>query len=84
MNRLEMDQALTIIEELIAFQQKALLDLSRKVVPYLTPEDVLQLIDYPELEQNPEVRYEEGMLAGMQAVAAALRAGLDVSQGESS
>jgi len=63
-----------IIEEIVAQQQKELLKLGRRIVPTLTPEDMLQPNDYPELEHHPDFRYEEGVLAGIQTVQSALRA----------
>ena len=47
--------------------------MGRRVVPTLTPEDVLQPNDYPELENHPEFRYQEGVLAGIQEAISALR-----------
>lgn len=60
--------------ELVDHQQKQLLALGRRVVPTLTPEDMLQPNDYPELENHPVFRYEEGLLAGLQSAQMALRA----------
>lgn len=68
----------TTIEEVLASlierQKKSLLHLGRRIVPTLTPEDMLQPNDYPELENHPEFRYEEGMLSGLQTAEMALRA----------
>ncbi len=63
-----------LVEELIENQKKALLKCGRRIIPTLTPEDMLQPNDYLELENNPHFRYEEGILAGMQSVQMALRA----------
>lgn len=63
-----------LIEELIEQQQRHLLGLGRKIVPRLTSEDLLQPNDYPELENHPVFRYEEGLLAGLRTVQTALRA----------
>ena len=60
-------------EELVEQQKEKLLVLGRRVVPTLTPEDMLQPNDYPELENHPEFRYEEGVLAGILTLQAALR-----------
>jgi hypothetical protein len=62
------------LEELADMHQKALLRLGRRIVPTLTPEDMLQPNDYPELDTHPEFRYEEGMLAGVKTAQMALRA----------
>ncbi len=63
-----------ILEELIRQQKEKLLEVGTTFVPTLTSDDLLQPNDYPELELNPHFRYEEGILAGMQIVEAALRA----------
>lgn len=62
------------LEEIITMHRKSLLTLGRRIVPTLTTEDILQPNDYPELDQNPEFRYEEGQLAGVQTAQMALRA----------
>jgi len=63
-----------LLAELIDQQQAELLKCGRRIVPTLTPEDILQPNDYMELEHNPHFRYEEGILAGYQTVLVALRA----------
>jgi len=68
------NESLTMIEEMVETQHKALLKLGRRIVPTLTSEDVLQPNDYPQLEHHPEFRYEEGVLAGMMSVEMAMRA----------
>lgn len=64
----------TVIEEITLGQSVKLLQCGRRIVPTLTPEDMLQPNDYPELEHHPHFRYEEGILAGIQTVQIALRA----------
>lgn len=63
-----------LVEEIVQAQKKKLLQSGRRIVETLTPEDMLQPNDYPELENHPHFRYEEGILAGMQEVQMALRA----------
>jgi hypothetical protein len=63
-----------LCDEMIEGQSQLLLRLGRRVVPTLTPEDMLQPNDYPELENHPQFRYEEGLLAGIQALKSALLA----------
>ena len=63
-----------LIETLVNGQQRELLKLGRRIVPTLTTEDVLQPNDYPELENHPDFRYEEGVLAGIQTFHMAVRA----------
>ncbi len=62
------DELHRLVEEMVEVQQRQLLEVGRRIVPSLTPEDMLQPNDYPELENHPCFRYEEGLLAGMQTV----------------
>lgn len=62
-----------LLHELIEGQKKKLLECGSQIIPNLTADDVLQPNDYQELEYNPLFRYEEGVLAGMQMVQAALK-----------
>lgn len=63
----------SLVEEIVAGQKTRLLEMGRRVVPTLTPEDMLQPNDYPELENHPEFRYEEGVLSGLMTVQMALQ-----------
>ena len=63
-----------LLTEMQLGQKKHLLAIGRRIVPLLTEEDILQPNDYPELENNPHFRYEEGILAGIQSVQMAIRA----------
>lgn len=63
-----------LMAELVNYHQVQLLKSGRRIIPQLTPEDILQPNDYPQLENNPYFRYEEGMLSGIQTVQMALRA----------
>jgi hypothetical protein len=63
-----------IVNEIVEIQKKQLLSCARRIIPHLTSEDILQPNDFPELENNPNFRYEEGILAGIQTVQMALRA----------
>jgi len=69
-----MNQTFQLLEQLIEGQKKKLLESGRRIVPHVTPEDLLQPNDFPELEHHPHFRYEEGILDGMQVVRAALMA----------
>lgn len=59
--------------ELIDAQEKKLLHLARRINPKVTSDDILQPQDFPELENNPEFRYEEGYLHALRAMQAAFR-----------
>ena len=66
--------ALSLIEELIDGQRKRLFASARRIVPHVTPDDLLQPCDFPTLEHHPHFRYEEGILDGFCQVRAALLA----------
>jgi hypothetical protein len=63
-----------LLEELILQQKAKLLSTARRIIPHVTPDDLLQPNDFPELELHPHFRYEEGILDGLQVVRAALNA----------
>jgi hypothetical protein len=69
-----MTHVLERCQELIDQQKDKLLKAGRRHIPTLTGEDMLQPNDYPELEHNPEFRYEEGILAGLLSMQAAIQA----------
>lgn len=61
------------LAELEAHQRDKVAALARRLRPGLTDEDLRNPHDFNELS-DPDWQYEDGMLAGIQAVAAALRA----------
>jgi hypothetical protein len=56
---------LTEMDQLIAFQKKKIYENARILVPHITPDDLLQLNDFPLLDNHPYLRYEEGVLEGL-------------------
>jgi hypothetical protein len=54
-----------IFDELVDQQRKRLGDFARTLIPYLTEDDLLQPNDFPELDNHPYFRYEEGVLEGI-------------------
>ncbi len=54
-----------IFDELADQQRKRLGNFARKLIPYLTEDDLLQPNDFPELDNHPYFRYEEGVLEGI-------------------
>jgi len=54
-----------LFDELIQAQRVKLLDCARRIIPHITPDDLLQPNDFPELELHPHFRYEEGILEGL-------------------
>lgn len=77
---LELGNALQLAEELfgkMVDQQRAkVLRLAREAVPYISPEDVLNPHDFPELKSHPTFEFEDGLLAGLVAAQIAFRAEL--------
>ncbi|AAF39104.1 hypothetical protein C6H88_01220 [Chlamydia muridarum str. Nigg] len=61
-----------LLNHLYSKQEKRLMTLGTSMVPELTTEDLLQPMDYDELEGNPSFRFEEGVLSGIGEVRAAL------------
>jgi hypothetical protein len=63
-----------LFEEMITHQRKKLLKLAKEIVPYVVEDDLLQPFDFPELENNPTFRHEEGVLEGLLTAEMAVRA----------
>ena len=63
-----------LFDEMIAFQEKKLLDYASEIIPNMTSDDILQPNDYDELENHPVFRFEEGVLKGIQAARMAVLA----------
>jgi hypothetical protein len=62
-----------LVQELEDLQRRKVLDLARRLRPGLTLEDIANPHDFPELG-DPDWQYEDGVLAGVQSVLAAVRA----------
>lgn len=72
-----MDQEITAyFDELIDYQKKKLLQEGKRILPHITSDDILQPNDFPELENSPHFRYEEGLLSGIQMAKSAILASL--------
>lgn len=54
-----------IFEKLVEMQKERMLKFAQKMFPSITPDDLLQPNDFPELEKHPHFRYEEGVLEGL-------------------
>ena len=64
------------LQVMIEFQREKLLKLAREILPDLTPEDLRNPQDFPELIRDPFFNYEDGLLAGYLAVQVAIRSRL--------
>lgn len=60
---------------MVEFERKKLLAYAKRILPHLTSDDILQPQDFPELENNAEFRYLEGVVIGLETALAALYAG---------
>jgi hypothetical protein len=69
-------EILELLEQMIAQQRAKVLRIARQVIPHLSPEDVLNPHDYPELKAHPTFDFEDGLLAGLIAAQVAIRAEL--------
>jgi hypothetical protein len=66
----------TKLQEMIEFQREKLLKLAREILPDVTPEDLRNPQDFPDLVKDPLFNYEDGLLAGYLAVQIAMRSRL--------
>lgn len=73
-----LQEADALFEELIKQQRAKVLRLAREAVPDITPDDVLNPHDFPQLKAHPSFEYEDGILAGYIAAQTALRARVTV------
>jgi hypothetical protein len=76
MPRLLEEEIERLLDEMIGHQRKRVLEHARRLNGRLTEDDIQQPHDFPELATSPEWNYEDGVLAGYQAVQAAIRAAL--------
>ncbi|HMZ51951.1 MAG TPA: hypothetical protein PK988_06770 [Candidatus Sumerlaeota bacterium] len=74
-------EILSELDSMIVHQREKCLKLARRIVPHLTPEDLMNPFDWPEVATNPQFVWEDGLLAGLQsahtAICAHLRAKRD-------
>jgi hypothetical protein len=54
-----------LFDEMIASQQEKMHAFAKRIVPHITADDLLQPNDFPQLENHPHFRYEEGILEGL-------------------
>jgi hypothetical protein len=66
------DEVERVVRELEEHQAQKVLDLARRLRPGLTLEDIHNPHDFRELD-DPDWQFEDGMLTGIQSVAAAVR-----------
>jgi hypothetical protein len=66
-------RAIEVVDSMEETQRGKVIDLARRLLPNLTAEDIRNPHDFPDLD-DPDWHYEDGQLAGIQAVQFALRA----------
>jgi hypothetical protein len=64
---------LATVEAMEENQHRKVVDLARRLKPNLTPEDIRNPHDFPDLD-DPDWHFEDGQLVGIQSVRFALRA----------
>lgn len=60
------------VQQLVDQQKARLYRLALGIIPNVTQDDILQPNDFPELENHPSFRYEEGVLEGLLTMQTAL------------
>jgi hypothetical protein len=60
--------------EMIGQQDRKVLDMARRIHPGVTEEDLRNPHDFPDLANNGEWNFEDGILAGLKSAHVALRA----------
>ena len=70
-----------VMLEMIAQQESKVLKMARAIHPGLTPEDIRNPNDIPDLMASGEWNFEDGILAGLKSAHVAIRARLLESLG---
>ena len=68
-----LDDVLSLLAKMEELQARKVIDLARRLRPGLTSEDIRNPHDFPDLDDN-DWHFEDGQLAGLQSVVAAIRA----------
>lgn len=74
---LEMQPLLNLLDEMIVQQRAKCLKIARRLNDRLTPDDLMNPFDWPEIAENPQFAWEDGLLAGLQAAHAAICASFE-------
>jgi len=62
-----------LLEEMVEHQQTKVLKVAREIIPDVTPEDIRNPQDFPELSADSLFNYEDGILTGYLSMQTALR-----------
>ena len=71
-NKITTTAVLELLDEMIVQQRAKCLKIARRLNPHLTPDDLMNCFDWPELSQNPQYVWEDGTAAGLEAAHAAV------------
>ena len=63
-----------LMTELVEYQEKKVLEMARRLHPGITAEDIRNPQDFPDLRDNPQWNFEDGILSGYKSAHIALRA----------
>lgn len=63
-----------LFDKMITQQQAKVLRLAREAVPNMSPEELRNPHDFPQLKEHPTFEFEDGILAGLISARMALRA----------
>jgi hypothetical protein len=63
----------TVLERMISQQREKVVEVAQDIVPHLTPEEVQNPQDYPEIAGDAMFNFEDGLLAGLMSARMALR-----------
>ena len=61
-----------LLEEMIILQEDKVLKIARELISHLTPEDIRNPQDFPELYNNINFNYEDGILTGYLSIKSAI------------
>jgi hypothetical protein len=68
----QLEQILQLFDDMIVQQRSKCLKIARRLNPHLTPDDLMNSFDWPEVNENPQFVWEDGLLAGLQSAHAAV------------
>jgi hypothetical protein len=63
-----------LFERMISQQQAKVLRLAREAVPHITPEELRNPHDFPQLREHPTFEFEDGILSGLISAQVAVNA----------
>ena len=66
------EDVLKLLDQMIVHQRDKCLKIARRINPRLTPDDLMNPFDWPEVSNHPQFAWEDGLLAGLQAAHAAV------------